>query len=375
MTCNARKSGRCFLVPKLVVNVVLLVVVTLGVMPPVNAGPGAVVSPGRDILEVQRGLENEKLREEIRQLRRNNDQLESGVGWLVANGIIITILVAVVGILLRIQKQIFEQNKNSDQRKMELERYTDNKFLNTIACLSSSDIAVRTNCFSDLMIFLLDGHKEFHKRVFFILLTLLKSEPDNEDPTAVSFHKQKVLGFEKALRKWLQQFDKLGALDELDLSRAYLDRLNLSGIKKLGVVDLTEARLVYADLTDTNLVRCKGKRANLSHARLPGANLMEARMQYAVCSRANFRGTRMASANFKRAVLTRAEFQDASLQAVHFDGADLTGALFYGADLNDTFFLNAQLGAKSLNSIVLARNWEKAHFDKRTEAQLQSLHS
>ena len=101
-------------------------------------------------------------------------------------------------------------------------------------------------------------------------------------------------------------------------------------------------------------------------------------MQKAVLDNANLQNACFAKADlkwvhFNKAKASRASFQQAKLQSALFKRADLRGAYFEQADLNNAIFTDAVFDRKSLNSIVKAFNWRKAHFDDGIQEQLERI--
>jgi hypothetical protein len=121
-------------------------------------------------------------------------------------------------------------------------------------------------------------------------------------------------------------------IQEIDLTRAYLARTNLSG-----------AYLVGANLTRANLTRAYLARANLSGAYLVGANL----------TRANLADANLGGANLALANLTRANLGGANLARAHIGGAILTGADLTDADLHDTDLRDTDLTGAYLSGATL----------------------
>ena len=116
----------------------------------------------------------------------------------------------------------------------------------------------------------------------------------------------------------------------------------------VGVLDLSERRLLYANFSNSTFkcVEMKGAQLNgsiLARADLGTANLMNANLSGADLSRAN-----LSVANLSGAVLSRADLSGADLS-----GADLTRTKLHGADLSRAELYGATLYEAQLDGIKL----------------------
>ena len=325
-------------------------------------------------------LEEEKLRQEIVKLQIENRNSNSLLELLVSNAGLLTALLAIIGAVITIWKQIEERSrqqkldrqqrdKDRQQREAENLRRIDEKFTAIIKDLGSDSVPIQAGAAVSILTFLKPVYQTYYEQVFLIILANLKVKKDQrEEATAELLLK----GFEKAIRLLIDYKIKQRETVELDLSHADLKRVNLSKL------DLINADLGFVDmpnvvLEEANLFRVKGYGANLKRARLSRANLNEARFKTAIFTDALFHEANLVAANMKETDLQRAQFYQAKLQSAHFENADLRGAQFKQADINDTFFKGALLDDQALKNILKAFNWNKAHFDDEIKKYLEHL--
>jgi uncharacterized protein YjbI with pentapeptide repeats len=313
-------------------------------------------------------LEQEKLRQEVRQLWLENANLANPLQKVTSIATIVTIIVAVVGAFGTIWKQFLERQKDREQREAESKRQLDEKFSSIIKDLGSENNSLKVSAAVSLMTFLRKEYSEFHEQVYLVLLANLKIKQD------IQLNRLLIQAFSKALRLKLGQ--KRGPDEEefLDLTNTNLYRIDLSGLD-LSNLDMAFAILTLANLRETNLFRAKGYQVNLEKASLTKANLNEVRFTEANLENAHLHQTNLVSSNLKKANLKGAEFFEAKLQAARLDEADISGARFEKADLNDAYFLGAKIPNDTLKSIRKAFHWECAHFDEETKSRLNALDS
>lgn len=279
---------------------------------------------------------------------------------VIAYATLITALVAVIGVIVTVWKQLSQQE--ADRR-----RRFDEKFTSIVANLGAESPTIKASAAVSIVSFLKPEYEVFHDQVFMVLLANLKLEHSDV------LNKLLVNGFEKAIRIVLQSAKDKDAQFELDLSRCNLYRVDLSGLD-LTQADLGFAKLQGANLTDAILRRVRGWEAHLENARVSRANLEEARFQRACFRGGQFHDARLVSADLKETDLTEAQFYRAKMQSAHLEEANLNRARFEQADLNDTFFYGAKnLNAETLKSISKALNWQKAHFDDDVRARLEEI--
>lgn len=314
----------------------------------------------------QQELQDEKLRQEILKLQIDNKKLNGFWELLPSYATFITTLVAIVGIIVTIWKQIGQQEADRRQRENDSLRRLDEKFTSIVTNLGSESPAIQASAAVSIISFLKPEYKAFHDQVFMVLLANLKLQYSD------ALNKVLIEGFEKAIRIRLQSIQEKDEQFELDLSGSNLHRVDLSGLD-LSQTDLGFAKLQGANLTNANLRRVRGWRVNLENARLSRANLEEARFRKAQFRGTQFHEARLVSADLKETDLTKAQFYRAEMQSAHLEKANLNGAKFEQADLNDAFFYGASLNAETLKSILKALNWQKAHFDDDVRAKLEEL--
>jgi hypothetical protein len=311
-------------------------------------------------------LEEEKLREEIRNLRRERSFWATFPYVGVLTGIA---AIATVGLTAR--QHLRQRSVELQQQEAEAVRRLDELFNNVVMNLGSDSTALQASAAVALLSFLRDdppAYGAYHEQVFWLLVAQLKVDHGRE------VNQLLVRVFERAVRLYLAEAEANGVeLDELDLSRALLKRVDLSGLY-LPSVDVAFARLDGANLRRTRLKQARGFNVCLEGALLSGADLSEARLKQAVAPRAVFHDAFMSGVKLQEAVLTRAQFQRAQLQSGHFEGANLTGADFQQADVNDAFFQGATLDTTALRTLATgAQNGDKAHYDPATRARIKEL--
>jgi len=317
----------------------------------------------------QQELEEQKLREEIKSLKREsrwwNDLLPVLPALVAAGGFVIAVFKYFDERKLqrhqdkdKLREETRQQEADRLQRSDESRRRFDETFTRVVTSFGSGNPAVEAGATVSLLTFLRPKHSEFHSQVFMFLLTNLKREQDPE------VRRLLTLAFEEAIRLQLASKDPVDRQRAHDLARVRVPRVDLSEL------DLTDADIAFADLKGANLrktilFRAKGIEVVLEHASLTAADLGEARLRQAKCAEAHFHEAKLGSAHLEDADLTRAEFQQAKLQSAHLEGATITGAKFEGANLNDTYFLGARgLDQATLHSLSRAIKWDKAHFDE-----------
>jgi hypothetical protein len=311
-------------------------------------------------------LETEKLRQEVRQLRLENERLTSFWGAFSSFATLLTAVVAVAGVFVTIWKQFDEREKDRQQREFESRRRLDEKFTSIITNISSENRSLQMGSAVSLLTFLKPEYGAFHEQVYLILLANLKLKPDPQVNDLL------VDALEKALRIRLGAAGERGLPAELDLSHMNLYRIDLSGLDLTGA-DIGFTDLRRANLRDANLFRVRGIEANLENARLTRTNLGEGRLVRAKLSGAHLHQTNLVAATLKEADLKEAQFYQAKLQSAHMEKSDLSGARFEQADLNDAYFTGAVFDQRALQSILKAERWDKAHFDREIAAKLADL--
>jgi len=305
-------------------------------------------------------LQEEKLRQEVIQLTYENERYKSAWYAFSQAAPLVTTLVAVLGLLATIWKQIKQQESERRQRAIDSQRLQDERFADIVKNLSAQNPALQAAAAVNIMNYLKPDNNAYHHQVFMILHAALKFK-HSEAVRSTLIH-----AFGASLKLQPQ------AGNMLDLSSCDLRDIDLTGVD-LTEADLGFANLRRANLSETNLFRVRGIQVNLEKARLSKANLSEARLQEAKMESAQLHNANLVSTKLKNANMRNTQFHQAKLQSAHFDGADLTGARFEQADLNDAFFNGAVIDSATIKSLFKAYNWEKAHFDKGIRDQLDAL--
>ena len=331
----------------------------------------------------QAQLEREKLQQEIRQLKHQNDRASSAFGTLLDLAPFLTVLAAVAAVVVPLRseakKQRAQRQAEFAQRELEQQRRLDDLFAQAVGNLGSDNESVRVSAAVTLENLLRPGYEPLHDQVYAVLRANLGVK---HTPLVNRFL---VDGFERAIRLHLAPD---GSTEPVDLVGCHLPRVDLSKLNLEGA-DLAFATLHDANLRNADLHRARGIEVDLKRATLSDADLTEARFNGAKCPGARFHNARLVSAEFRPserggADLSKAEFYGARLQGAHLDGADLRGARFENANLSDAYFEGAQFDPISLRSIVNAEavgqgqtrkpSWlNNARFDEPVIAELKRL--
>jgi uncharacterized protein YjbI with pentapeptide repeats len=343
-------------------SIFLVVWMSLAFAPLLGGGPASASAAGGAATE---RLERQKLREEIAKLQRENEPEDFGDAF-VRYAPLLTAIVAVVGVIATLWKQLAEREAERRQRHAETERRLEDRFAAILTELGAEKAAAKASATAAIVTYLEPRHERFHHQVRLAVLTNLKLS--QEEPI------RKLLArvYVESLRTG-QEINRF----ERDLSRAKLANTDLRDLK------LAEADLAFADLRDSNLAGCdlfraRGREVTLEGARLCAdggqtPSLIEVRFKGAKCHGADFSGATMVNAHLEESDLTEARFYRCRLQGAHFEGADLTGAKFHQADLADARFAGAILDWECMHGISRARHWRKAHFDPGVKQELEEM--
>ncbi len=327
----------------------------------VCATAGAAAAPHP--LTTQQQLEQEKLRQEIQQLRIENRNAVGVRGFVTTNAGLLTGIAAVGAALTALFNLTRQRGFDREQRAVESTRRLDERFSSVLADLGGPSPVVQAAAAVSLLTFLRPEQAEYHHQVRLVTLANLKVREEG----TISSLLVRVL--EEALRT-----DAELTVTEVDFTDAELTGADLSGLD-LQLANLTGAKLRGAQLDNVILRGVEGRGVALEGARLRGsdADLREVRFQGATAAGAIFHQANLGSAKFQDADLTQARFQSAQLQSAHFERANLSGARFQQADVNDAFFADATLDEPALKTLIDARNYRKAHFSAEIFERLCAL--
>ena len=137
--------------------------------------------------------------------------------------------------------------------------------------------------------------------------------------------------------------------EPIDLTRA-----DLAGLKLSGGVVLVKADLTGADLSNTNLTGAFLREAILHGAKLDGARLTGADLYHANLSLADLTGADFSSANLWGANLWRCKGGRARFAGAQLVRSDLRDGYFFGADFSDADLSQAKLDRAELIHARLA---------------------
>ena len=344
-------------------------------------------------------LQQEKLRQQVRQLQISNEQNSSPLHSLLAWAPFVTALGAIAAVSATLWKQasdletartqlredqdktrvaneqwqqrfLEDQRSSREQQQEESLRRFDANLSMVITNLGSASETLQVNAAAALATYLKPRYAEFHCDLLLVLAANLRLRPG----AAVS----------RVLRSDLERVLRLVFGDpaaygddlplDLDLSRASLERLDVSRVDFRGaVVDVAFADMSAAVLADAKLSRLRGREVHLERAYCSRAVLREARLDGAHCSNVVLHKANLVSASLKHADLRGAQFQEALMQEAHMEEASLEGADFTKANLANTYFRGAQFDAAALRSIARgALRWrDNNNFDAATRQALE----
>lgn len=363
-------------------------------------------------------LEAEKLSQEIRQLRLENDRNEGWSGGFLALAPFITIIVGLLAVVVPVtlevrqqrhqraaeleqrrveeeqrqhqraaeleQRRVEEEQRQHqraaelEQRRVEDRRRFDELFARAVADLGSANVSVQVSAAIALRSFLGPEYEQFHRQIHLVLCGNLAAE----HPPLVN--KFIVRAFEISVRLHLEARRREGDFSPLDLANCQLSRVDLHELDLGEEVDIAFAVLKDANLRGTILPRARGYEVSLERAHVSNANLRAARLRGAVCRGARFHNADLMDTHFRRtpgrrADLSLAEFYGAKLQGAHFDDAELSGAKFDDANVTETYFYGAVLDDEALRSLLASKKvrgtptWKRAFFDEAVTQRLERL--
>ncbi|MDD4930514.1 MAG: pentapeptide repeat-containing protein [Gallionella sp.] len=301
-------------------------------------------------------LQDQKLQEEVKELKLKNEQLES---FWAKYGLSLSIFLSILGVLgglfkfLIAYRNSITAKKTADKRQeSENLRRAGERFSIAVAQIATN-ASRATNMLgaTSLLTFLNKEYEHLHEQVFRVLLTTLRV---NDLPMPVK--KILVKGMEKAIQDIFKPNSEIGAISS-DWTGAYLKRINLKS------VNFRRVDFAFSNMRQAQMSSCI-----FQEAKFHGANLRDA----------NFSKANLVSAQLNNADLRNAKFSDAYLQDALFGKALLRGTLFYGANLKEAKFCDCNVesfGEKSLESILNAKNstWKKAWFEKDVWEKLFEL--
>lgn len=338
---------------------------------------------------VRQRLEREKLEEEVRKLRSENDWNDGWLGRLLTAAPFVTVVGGVVTVVLTLRKHASEvaaerreiaksqqdllrqQEQDRAAREQASLRRFDENLATIITNLGADKPALQVNAAAALNTFLKPRYADLHCELLSVIKANLKLASDPAVADMLRHDLERVVRLVFAGPPEVRA--DLGAT--LDLTRLSLTRLDLSGVDADGVcVDVAFSDLTHADLADAKFDRLRALRCRLDDARLTGASLREARCNEVHGENVHFGGAVLVSATFAGAILPRADFRRAQLQGSHFENAELTGAQFEQADLADAYFRGIVLDDAAKRSMATgAVRWRDAHFADDLRAELEAM--
>lgn len=328
-------------------------------------------------------LQNEKLREEIRQLQITNSQTAGVLHELLAWAPFATALAAIATVGATLWKQasdleaaraqLHEEHRSAlAANEEESLRRFDSNLSGVITNLGSASETLQVNAAAALATYIKPRYYAFHADLLVVLTANLRLQPGEAVARVLKNDLEHLLRLVFASASGYG--DDLPR--DLDITRASLPRFDISGIDFGNTaVDVAFADLAEANLADARLFRLRGREVNLEKAHCSRARLGEARLNGAKARGAVMQEANLVSATFKNADLRGVKFQGALMQEAHLEGAELAGADFTGANLANTFFQGAQFDKAALRSIARgARRWrDNRNFDESARQALQAL--
>lgn len=254
-------------------------------------------------------LQKEQLKQEIQQLKdQNNPDL---LGWLRINAaIILSTLVVVIGGLIGLFRWFGD-------RRSEREKRAEERFQSVVTGLSDKKEGAKIGAAILLRTFLRPGYEQFYTQAFDLAVAHLcpsetANQPDNPETavTLTTLRQALITAFKEVFP--LARSQNKGSPQSLDASYIQLDN------------------------------------GYLSHADLEQVWMPEASLRKAVLIEANLRGANLYKANFRGANLTRAQLVQADLISADLREADLTGALLTDAKLDHANFERVDLSKTNI---------------------------
>ena len=204
-------------------------------------------------------LEGQKLEQEVRKLRNENNRLESRREYVLAFAPFITVLGALFAIGLPVwkearerraqrEKELAQRAEELEQRKLETQRRFEEQFGRAIADLGDDKEAVQVSGAVSLENFLRPDYAEFHDQVYRVLSANLTVA---HGPLVNRFL---VRGFAKAARAYIAAAAERNEAATLDFVRFDANRVDLSGLNLTGA-DFAFGHFRGANLTGCNLTR------------------------------------------------------------------------------------------------------------------------
>lgn len=329
---------------------------------------------------IKEELELQKLEEQVAQLRRENDPLSLNATNVAALGGLVAL--ASLLVTLGLQRREFKRQREADRQQRETEsvRRLDEQFASMSADLGSGETGLRLAGSASIETFMKPENRAHRGHLYDLLRGLVKQR--HGDVTDMVLARS----FASVLRRYLPTLssgeERQAALDleASNIMRSDLRHVDLNGAQLrdscLDASRIGGIVLEGADLSGASLrrVQGRGESTRLSGATFDSADLQEADLREARLGGASFRDrANLISAKLQSANLKEAAFFDARLQSAHLEGATLIGAQFDGADVRDTYFADAIFDPGALRSLKRAFHWQEAHYDPRTEQELERL--
>jgi uncharacterized protein YjbI with pentapeptide repeats len=329
-------------------------------------------------------LQDEKLREEIRQLQISNTQnagtLHSLLAWvpfataLAAIGTVGATLWKQASDLESARTQVHEEHRSAliAHEEESLRRF-DANLSSVITNLGSVSETLQVNAAAALATYIKPRYSSFHTDLLVVLAANLRLQPSETVARVLGADLERLLRllFDRRPTHYGNDVPR-----NLDLTRASLKRFDISDIDFGDVVlDIAFADLAEARLSGARLFRLRGREVNLEKAYCSRAILGEARLDGAKARGAVMHEANLVSATLKGADLRGAKFQRALLQEAHLEGANLAGADFTGANLANTYFKGSEFDKIALRTIARgAKRWrDNNNFDDPVRQALLAL--
>jgi uncharacterized protein YjbI with pentapeptide repeats len=362
---------------------------------PDTPGTGTVqVTPTEDATVI--ALNQEKLVQEVQQLKNQNEQLKNQnepdlFGWLRTNAaILFSTLVVVLGGLIGLWRWLGD-------RRSEREKRAEERFQTAVTGFGNEKEYAKIGPAIVLRTFLRPGYEQFYAQTLDLAvanLRLLKTshlseEPDGiprspEDPDnplpLTPLSQALFVVFKEAFplaREWVKQGSPSSRLQRTKsrLKRILLKKelfdpgsLNATRVQLNGAflwkADLERINLAWSDMRDTDLSEAKLSgawlwRSNLTKAKLYEADLRESNLGQDNLHEADLRKAKLGKAclwgaDLHEADLSGADLSEATIRLADLSGADLHGADLSGADLHDATLSKAKLRCAKLMGVLIS---------------------
>ena len=260
------------------------------------------LTPTVDVTATMTALQEDKLRQEIQQLKNQNEH--DLLGWLRTNAaILLSTLVVVIGGLIGLFRWFGD-------RQGEREKRAEERFQSIVEGLGDKKEGRKVGAAIMLRTFLRPGYEQFYSQAFDLAVAYLRLrhvDPDEPEPLD-SLTQALAIVFKEAFPL---------ARDLLKQDPLFIDAIGTR---------LDSAYLARSDLKHVRLPEAYLRKVNFYRAKISDANLREAKLCYAFLTGADLTKTKLPRADLREAKLSRADLTEANLSGANLAGANIEDA-------------------------------------------------